>query len=170
MSKEIVYLVQPAELIGTNRYKIGRSEKQGLNRCENGYKKGTRFICISECEKSKELESIIKKTFNKKFNLLCGKEYFEGNEHQIIKEFQRIIFEQSKEKDNLEYDDNKDLTKSECRNNLKDEKKYHFNNKDLTKSDTKIKYVKEKKDNKLKKVKTLNIYDIDKYINIPEYL
>ncbi len=40
MKSGIIYMVQPAELVGTPRYKIGCSEKKTLDRCRNGYKKG----------------------------------------------------------------------------------------------------------------------------------
>lgn len=35
----IIYLIQPAELVGTNRYKIGCSKKDDLSRLTTGYKK-----------------------------------------------------------------------------------------------------------------------------------
>ena len=44
-----VYMVQPAELVGTNRFKIGCSSKNDLSRCKTGYKTGTRYIHIMEC-------------------------------------------------------------------------------------------------------------------------
>mgnify|MGYP006090550431 CR=1 FL=1 len=40
----IIYLIQPAELVGTNRYKIGCSKKPNLDRVKKGYKKGTRYL------------------------------------------------------------------------------------------------------------------------------
>ena len=49
MLKGIIYFIQPAELVGTNRYKIGCSKNANLDRCKKGYKKETRFICIMEC-------------------------------------------------------------------------------------------------------------------------
>lgn len=39
MSKGIIYFIQPAEIVGTNRYKIGCSKNPDLNRCNKGYKK-----------------------------------------------------------------------------------------------------------------------------------
>ena len=44
--KGTIYLIQPAELVGTERYKIGCSAKNDLERCKKGYKKGTRFMDI----------------------------------------------------------------------------------------------------------------------------
>jgi hypothetical protein len=95
-NKGMVYLIQPAELIGTNRYKIGRSGKNDLLRCINGYKKGSRIIRTAECNNPPIVELEIKKAFNKKFKLIAGKEYFEGNEEEIIKEFNDIVLKFSK--------------------------------------------------------------------------
>ncbi len=87
----IVYLVQPAELIGTNRYKIGCSAKNDLSRCKNGYKNGTRYITIMECTEPFKIESEIISVFNKKFKLIAGKEYFEGNETDMKTNFFEIV-------------------------------------------------------------------------------
>lgn len=38
MKKEIVYMIQPAELLETNRYKIGMSRESTIKRLKN-YKK-----------------------------------------------------------------------------------------------------------------------------------
>ena len=66
MSKGLIYLIQPAELVETDRYKIGMSNNPNLDRCKNGYKKGSRYICIMECDEPLILERNIKKQFNKK--------------------------------------------------------------------------------------------------------
>jgi 2-phosphoglycerate kinase len=47
-TKGIIYLIQPVELIGTGRYKIGHSSKISLDRCLNGYNRGSRYINIQE--------------------------------------------------------------------------------------------------------------------------
>jgi hypothetical protein len=90
-NKGTIYLIQPAELVGTNRYKIGCSAKNDLERCTKGYKKGTRFMDIRECEYPFALEREVKTCFNSKFSLIAGKEYFEGNETDIKKEFNDIV-------------------------------------------------------------------------------
>lgn len=36
----IVYLIQPAGLVGTNRFKPGCSAKNTIDRCIDGYRKG----------------------------------------------------------------------------------------------------------------------------------
>lgn len=93
----IIYLIQPTELVGTNRYKVGCSSKKTLDRVKNGYKKGTRYLHISECKKPFEIESEIKKIFNEKYNLVAGKEYFEvDNESNMIEIFTNIIINRNK--------------------------------------------------------------------------
>jgi len=92
MNKGIIYLIQPCELIGTSRYKIGCSKKTDLDRCKKGYKKGSRYICIMECNEPLLLETNIKNTFNNKFTLIAGNEYYEGNENDMLKCFIDIIF------------------------------------------------------------------------------
>ena len=89
--KGTIYLIQPAELVGTERYKIGCSAKNDLERCKKGYKKGTRFMDIRECDDPFAVEREVKTNFNNKFNLVAGKEYFEGNEADIKKEFNYIV-------------------------------------------------------------------------------
>ncbi len=61
MNKGLIYLIQPCELVGTERYKIGLTNEPNLNRCKNGYRKGSRYICIMECNEPSILEDIIKK-------------------------------------------------------------------------------------------------------------
>ena len=86
-----IYLVQPCELVGTNRYKIGCSKNTNLERVKKGYKKGTRYICISECINPFILESKIKKAFDNKYKLIAGNEYYEGEENCMYKLFIDII-------------------------------------------------------------------------------
>jgi hypothetical protein len=98
----IVYLIQPAELIGTNIYKIGCSKSTTLNRVKNGYKNGTRYISIYECKNPLKIEKQIKQVFNEKFNLISGYEYFSGDENKMLYEYFNIIsFSKSNENLNL---------------------------------------------------------------------
>jgi len=85
--KGIVYFIQPVELIGTGRYKIGHSSKTTLERCNTGYKKGSRYINIQECFEPFKLETKLKLEFKNKFTLIGGTEYFAGNEQQMKKLF-----------------------------------------------------------------------------------
>jgi hypothetical protein len=87
----IIYLVQPAELIGTNRYKVGCSHDSSLTRIIKGYRQGTRYLLISETEIPFEIEKQIKDTFNTYFTLIAGSEYFEGDECIMKEMFVNII-------------------------------------------------------------------------------
>jgi hypothetical protein len=89
--KGIIYLIQPAELVGTRRYKIGCSSKTTLDRCKNGYKKGSRFLNIMECCDPFGLEKRIKEAFGTQFTLVAGKEYFEGDEEEIKRVFYEVV-------------------------------------------------------------------------------
>ncbi len=93
MNIGLVYLIQPSELVGTERYKIGMSNNPNLDRCKNGYKKGSRYICIMECIEPLILEGNIKKQFNEKFKLIAGNEYYEGNEKDILNTFNNLVME-----------------------------------------------------------------------------
>ncbi len=93
----IIYLIQPIELIKTNRYKIGKSCQEGINRCINGYKKGTRFLCINECINPDMLEKKIRDLFNVKYILIAGREYFEGDENDMIDHFNKIVSKHRKQ-------------------------------------------------------------------------
>ncbi len=87
-----VYLVQPVVLVGTNRYKIGRSSQSNFNRLK-AYLKGTRNLCIVDCDDDKYIEKNLIEHFNSKFKLIGGNEYFEGNELDMIYEFNQIVYE-----------------------------------------------------------------------------
>jgi hypothetical protein len=89
MSSGIVYLVQPAELLNTNKYKVGYSNKSNLDRCKS-YKNGSRYIFVIECKNPDDVEREIKKLFNEKFKLIAGHEYFEGDDILIRYEFCKI--------------------------------------------------------------------------------
>ena len=86
----IVYLIQPEELLQTNRYKIGCSIKNDLSRL-GSYKKKSRYLYIAECINPYTLESNIKSAFNSKYTLIAGREYFEGDEKKIVNDFVKIV-------------------------------------------------------------------------------
>jgi hypothetical protein len=83
-----LYFIQPAELLGTNRYKIGCSAKNDMVRCKS-YRQGTRYIMILECNNPFVVESTVKACFNQRFLRVAGAEYFEGDE----KEMRRLFYE-----------------------------------------------------------------------------
>jgi hypothetical protein len=87
----ILYFIQPSELVGTDRYKIGCSKKDSLDRVKKGYRKGTRYISINEVNDPFLIEKTIKEEFKKKFTLISGTEYFKGNETEMINIFLKIM-------------------------------------------------------------------------------
>jgi hypothetical protein len=89
--KGLLYLIQPAELIGTHRYKIGYSKNNDIIKFRKDYKKGSRFLDIYEYERSPLLVREIRNNFNSKFKLVAGRTYYEGNENDIKKNFNAII-------------------------------------------------------------------------------
>ena len=110
----IIYLIQPCELVGTNRYKIGCSKDSSLNRVQNGYKKGTRYLYIGECINPLSIEKIILSEFNDKFKLVAGREYFEGDELEITKCFYSFI------ESSYNQDINYEIIDKRCKEVLKD--------------------------------------------------
>lgn len=82
----IVYLIQPAELVGTNRVKIGCSKKNDLSRILS-YKKGTNFVCICSTEKPLLIEKVIIAVFTTHFEKIAGNEYFMGDLIEMRKMF-----------------------------------------------------------------------------------
>lgn len=92
----IVYFIQPSELVGTNRYKIGCSKQNNLNRCRS-YRKGSRYICIQECQNPLTAESKIKQFFSRYHTLIAGREYFEGDETDMLYDFMRIVYQHKKD-------------------------------------------------------------------------
>ena len=91
----ILYLIQPAELVGTDRYKIGCSTKSTLERVKNGYKKGTEVLQVIDCDNPFETEKILKKKFSEKFKLIAGNEYFEGDREEMKKIFYSVVMSHS---------------------------------------------------------------------------
>ncbi len=86
----IIYLLQPCELVGTSRYKIGMSSKSDLSRIRS-YKNGSRYISIMECENYLNVERIIKNVFDAKFKKIAGREFYEGDEQTMLDLFIDIV-------------------------------------------------------------------------------
>lgn len=89
-----IYLLQPAELVGTDRYKIGISSKNNLNRLKN-YGIGTRYMFFIECVDFFNMEDKLKKAFNNCKDIKCikGKEYFQGEQEVILRIFFKVVYE-----------------------------------------------------------------------------
>lgn len=91
----LLYFIQPAELVGTTRYKIGRSSKNDLSRLR-AYRMGTRMIMIVECENDVQIEEKLIAAFNSAFPRVAGKEWFEGNEKDMRTLFYEIVTQNEK--------------------------------------------------------------------------
>lgn len=78
-----IFLIQPAELVGTNRYKIGFICDKKIKEYINNYLDGTRFILILESNNVQNIINEIKTVFKQKFNSIASDEYYEGNENDI---------------------------------------------------------------------------------------
>ena len=87
----IIYLIQPAEHLGTMKYKVGMSNSPTLDRVKKGYRSGTRYLIIMENEKPIETEKTILRFFKSKYELVEGRETFEGDENEIKKDFLKLI-------------------------------------------------------------------------------
>lgn len=89
----IVYLIQPTELIGTERYKIGCSKQSDLSRINTGYRKGTTPIVINHVEHPFEAEKLVKCRFAQLFTLIAGHEVFAGNLADMKQCFKQVMLD-----------------------------------------------------------------------------
>jgi hypothetical protein len=81
-----LYLIQTAEDLYTNIYKIGKTEQLPEDRFK-GYNKGSYPWRISLVDNCSKRETELKGIFNNKFKLSRGREYFEGDIEEMIFEF-----------------------------------------------------------------------------------
>lgn len=72
-------MVQPAAFAGTNRYKVGCSDKSDTSRVTLGYHKGTTLRIAEMVQDPFEVEKAIIKLFATRFHCFLGREYFEGD-------------------------------------------------------------------------------------------
>lgn len=95
-----IYMIREYEFIQKeeNVYKIGKTLQRGyhtvLNRLKNGYDKKSEliFTCQVNTHYLSEIENTIRKKFQKSFiKNKKGREYFEGNKMEMVKEIQKII-------------------------------------------------------------------------------
>ena len=75
-----IYLLQRADHLETNIYKIGRTCQRNLTRF-NSYSKSSQIILLTKCYDCVSLENQLIKLFNEEFTVEreCGREYFEGD-------------------------------------------------------------------------------------------
>lgn len=102
MEKGVIYLIQPKELIGTRTYKIGCLR----NHNHNGFK-GSRIVCIIECDNQYNVKHYIKSDMEKEFE----GDLITGNVSTIKDEFIKLVNKYSEHKDNYHdyiFDDTSD--------------------------------------------------------------
>jgi hypothetical protein len=75
----IVYLIQPVELVGTDRYKLGCSCKSSTQRLV-AYKKNSRVLCVNLVKNPLFVEKKLKESFLQEFDIVGGNEYFVCND------------------------------------------------------------------------------------------
>ena len=88
-SRQLVYLIIPPELDGTNRVKLGRSNSNTDDRI-NSYGKDTKVLHRISVNNSIFIEKRLKDKFKIKFKSF-KKEYFEGNIDEMIIEFVKVV-------------------------------------------------------------------------------
>jgi rubredoxin len=81
-----LYLIKDKRDIGSNVYKIGKTTQLPSDRFK-GYEKGTYPIRISQVDNCNKREYELIDLFKKKYELSRGREYFNGNLNDMIKEF-----------------------------------------------------------------------------------
>lgn len=88
----IVYLIQPAECKGINRYKIGCSGQHNeLSRLKS-YKSGSKVIVLfGDIPDPMAVEREIIEQFKKRFEIACGREYFNGDIHDMRECFVKCV-------------------------------------------------------------------------------
>jgi hypothetical protein len=96
----IVYLVQPGEHIGNNRYKIGMSNV-GISRVSH-YGSGTRCICIMECQDARYVEAALVERFKQEFvQIVPHREFFDGEENAMLHAFTDVVARMRQQTDPL---------------------------------------------------------------------
>ena len=96
----IIYIIQLREFIGTDKYKIGRSDTGHLIRV-NQYPKGSILLFLLTCNDSRKIEKKIIDDFKIKYKHLIeyGNEYFEGFYKKMIYDIIDISKESDTESD-----------------------------------------------------------------------
>ncbi len=70
-----VYFVQPYDMVGTDRYKVGMSALDNLSRAKS-YGSGTRYLCILDCPDAALVERELLAVFHQTYFCFRGNEYF----------------------------------------------------------------------------------------------
>ena len=113
----IVYLIQPAEFAGTERYKVGCSDKSDTSRVTLGYHKGTTLRIAEMVQDPFEIERTLVKRFAERFRCFLGREYFEGDVAQMERCFKDVTaeFKHPNDHDELTEEDQARFRCGKCR-------------------------------------------------------
>ena len=86
----LVYLVQPAELVGTtpSRFKVGSCEN--LQELTQLFDEGSRTIFVRECDQAEALSNVIKEVFEEDYVRITS-DYFEGPEDDVTDSFDDMV-------------------------------------------------------------------------------
>lgn len=89
---EVFYIIKERESIRLNEkvFKIGITERTFKKRFDN-YPKGSKALLVYSVKDARKIETIVKKLFKKKFELVRGNEYFKGPLSQMIEDVINII-------------------------------------------------------------------------------
>jgi len=151
IEKEIhyIYLIKLREFIKCNEdiYKIGKTKQNGLKRIKQ-YPIGSQIIIIRKCYNCDIIEKVILIQFKMffKFKSIIGKEYFEGDENDMI---YRINFILDNEQLFISHYNIMRKVKSNCKSFYNKQKNRKFNsskikkliNDSINQKDTTLKYV-----------------------------
>ena len=88
-----IYLVQPCTM-RVDCFKVGMSDVNVFNRIKTAYINCV-FTRVHLTNNYLELETFIKREFRKKFRLINGSEYFEGNLREALDEFDKHFYSQT---------------------------------------------------------------------------
>ena len=102
----IVYLVQPVQLVDTDRYKLGCSRESGTKRVDVGYNDGTVVHIVEHVDNPFEVERTLVQRFNELFRCVGGREYFAGDIKQMLKCFKTITNALMSEGENEDVNEN----------------------------------------------------------------
>jgi hypothetical protein len=83
MNEGLIYLIQPTELIGTGRYKIGYSRFPSIKRLKSGYAVDTIIYLAAACPNAKDVETVLLRKFRLEFERVGQGEYFKGDVYKM---------------------------------------------------------------------------------------
>ncbi len=95
--QEYVYIIRECDFVRLNEniYKIGRTAKANPEDRFQKYRKGTEIVGFFGVKDSNECENLIIKCFTNHTNIKkmneYGKEYFQGNKNELLKEILQIV-------------------------------------------------------------------------------